>query len=163
MPNTPVTLPVANNPPISDIPMININAGSDLSRSSFGGSLNETIVSNIPFSPDIDSVAHNTNDLSVVTSDVSVDPPGGNIRQSTRSRSIHAHLKVYECALPPSLQHSINYVYSNDIETNSAGKLYPISNHLSINQLCHEYDCFTASITQIDEPKTYKEVIKHTE
>lgn len=72
-----------------------------------------------------------------------------------------AHSKIYECSLPPSLKHTSSQ--SLIAETVTHNTHYPISNHLSINKLCLEYACFTTSNSQIDEPKTYKEAVKHKE
>lgn len=81
------------------------------------------------------------------------------VRHSTRLRNQPAYLKIYECSLPPSLQHTGSQVVV--AETANYKSHYPISNYVSTNKLCPEYACFTAAISQIDEPKTYKEAVKH--
>ncbi|CAH9081989.1 unnamed protein product [Cuscuta epithymum] len=84
-----------------------------------------------------------------------VDPETSPQRKSSRVRSIPTYLHNYDYSLPDSIkpthQSSCNLIR------------YPISNHISDNRLDQSYKCFTASISLIKEPKTYKQAIKYPE
>lgn len=68
---------------------------------------------------------------------------------------------MYECILQPSLHHDSSHTQANLVH--SSGQQYPISQHLSIDNLCPNHACFTTFTIQLDVPKTYKEAIKHIE
>lgn len=53
------------------------------------------------------------------------------IRITERDKSHPAHLNIYECSLPRSLQHTKHHVNT----TSSSGVLYPISTFLSTHNL----------------------------
>lgn len=57
-----------------------------------------------------------------------------------------------------SLQHSSQSY--NALSCHSTGKKYPISSHIFVSNLASSYACFPTSITQLTEPKTYKQAVK---
>lgn len=81
-------------------------------------------------------------------------------RRSDRTKTLSSHLKVYECALPPSLQHDKNISSSTTTNLVYSGSQYPISSYIFLANLSQSYACFTAQIYHITEPTTYKQAFK---
>ncbi|CAH9079345.1 unnamed protein product [Cuscuta epithymum] len=77
-------------------------------------------------------------------------------RKSTRLRSIPIHIRDFEYKLPRSI------IPGNSESTCNFVK-YPIQNYISYNRLSPSYHCFTASLSKLTEPKTYKQAIEFSE
>ncbi|CAH9090919.1 unnamed protein product, partial [Cuscuta epithymum] len=74
-------------------------------------------------------------------------------RKSTRVRSLPIHLKDYNYKLPDSLNAGKSALCCNLVR-------YPIQNHITYARLSSSHNCFTAALSKISEPKTFKQAVK---
>lgn len=79
-------------------------------------------------------------------------------QRPVRQRNIPSYLQVYDVQLPPSI---VNGKQVNAVS--SKGVTYPISTHLATSSLSPEYRVFTAAISQLTEPRTYRQAAPHKE
>lgn len=115
-----------------------------------------------PTAPISDFVTHSPHSTSTPSSPTSCSvpspiaslPASPPLRRSSREKTTSSILNVYDYDLPPTLQHK---------HSSNTTFLYPISNFLSLTQLSPEYASFTAAITLLHEPHSYKEACKHPE
>lgn len=108
-------------------------------------------------------MAYVPTDILVASVLLVLDDTGG-LRRSSTWKNVSSHLGVYDYILPPSLNHSLFHHGVNYAETTINHHIkYPIYLLLSTDKLSLAHKYFSASITIVPEPKTYKKAAQHPE